>query len=268
MAFNCGHDRRGRTHHSDGRPYPDDFRELGKAFHNGKRSRGNPWKSATVDVGGYLVPRYYSDELPRTRQETELTAGAPVVSIGDLVSSEILAIRKGNEVGSDAYGTGNVPFVRTSDISNFEISADPTKSVSEEVFAKYEPQQKLKPGDVLMVVDGRYRIGATALITKRNARCIVQSHLRIMSVLQPSELDPYALLFALSLPSIRLRIRDLVFIQSTLGTLGKRLLALKIPILCGKGPWLQRLNHFRNLLVKRDASLAELKTIDESAYDL
>ena len=96
VAFNCGHDRRGRTHYSDGRPYPDDFRELGKAFHNGKRSRGNPWKSATVDVGGYLVPRYYSDELPRTRQETELTAGAPVVSIGDLVSSEILAIRKGS----------------------------------------------------------------------------------------------------------------------------------------------------------------------------
>ena len=268
VAFHCGHDRRGRTHYSDGRPYPDDFRELGKTFHNRKRSGGNPWKSATVEVGGYLVPRYYSEELPRTRQEADLTAGATVVSIGDLVSSAILAIRKGNEVGSDAYGTGNVPFVRTSDISNFEISSDPTKSVSEEVFAKYEPQQKLRPGDVLMVVDGRYRIGATALLTKRNARCIVQSHLRIMSVLQPSELDPYALLFALNLPSVRLRIRDLVFIQSTLGTLGKRLLVLKIPILRGKGPWRQRLKRFRDLLVKRDALLAELKTIDESAYDL
>ena len=52
------------------------------------------------------------------------------------------------------------------------------------------------------------------------------------------------------------------------GLLGKRLLALKIPILRGKGPWLQRLNHFRNLLVKRDAFLAELKTIDETVYEL
>ena len=268
VASHCGHDRRGRTHYSDGRPYPDDLRRLGKAFHNRKRSGGNPWHLATVEVGGYLVPRYYSKELPVARQEAELTAGATIVSIGDLVSSAVLAIRKGNEVGSDAYGTGNVPFVRTSDISNFEISSDPTKSVSEEVFAKYEPQQKLRPGDVLMVVDGRYRIGATALLTRRNARCIVQSHLRVMSILQPSQLDPYALLFALSLPSVRLRIRNLVFIQSTLGTLGKRLLELKIPILRGKGPWQQRLNRFRDLLVQRDALLAELNEIDDSAYEL
>ena len=89
-----------------------------------------------------------------------------------------------------------------------------------------------------------------------------------MSILQPSQLDPYALLFALSLPSVRLRIRDLVFIQSTLGTLGKRLLGLKIPILRGDGPWRRRLNRFRELLVKRDALLAELKTIDESVYEL
>ena len=139
VAFHCGHDRRGRTHYSDGRPYPDDLREIGKAFHDRKGSSESPWKSATVEVGGYLVPRYYSEDLPLTRQEAELTAGARIVTIGDLVSSAVLAIRKGNEVGSDAYGTGNIPFVRTSDISNFEISSDPTKSVSEEVFAKYGP---------------------------------------------------------------------------------------------------------------------------------
>ena len=42
--------------------------------------------------------------------------------------------------------------------------------------------------------------------------------------LQSDALDPYELLYALNLPSVKMRIRDLIFIQSTLGTLGTRLL--------------------------------------------
>lgn len=32
-----------------------------------------------------------------------------------------------------AYGTGNIPFIRTSDISNWEIKADFKHGVSEEI---------------------------------------------------------------------------------------------------------------------------------------
>lgn len=49
-----------------------------------------------------------------------------------------------------AYGTGDIPFVRTSDIANFEISIDPTKSISQEVYEKYAVEQNLKSGDILM----------------------------------------------------------------------------------------------------------------------
>ncbi len=121
-----------------------------------------------------------------------------------------------------------------------------------------------------MVVDGRYRIGSAAMLTERSARCVVQSHLKILSVLKHEDpLDPYALLFALSLPSVRRRIRDLVFVQSTLGTLGQRIMELEIPLLDGPGPWSDRVSNFKDILERRDALLGELKASSvDDAFEL
>lgn len=250
VALTCGHDRRGRASTHDGRPYPDDFAMLAK--------NDQGWKNVKLRHPDYLVPRYYLDRQ-LSREEQSLTSGAEFVSLGELREQKVISIRKGHEVGSHAYGTGDIPFVRTSDVNNFEISVDPTKAVSEALYEEYAPQQKLRPGDILMVVDGRYRIGATALLTESNARCIAQSHFRIMSIADDRLLDPYELLFALNLPSIKMQLRNLVFVQSTLGTLGNRLLELQIPLLHGDGPWTERISSFRDLLRKRDESLALLK---------
>lgn len=259
VALNCGHDRRGRAYTAQGQPYPDDFVSIAKAYHVDEPTR--EWAQVPLNGSRYLVPRYHFETKPAGANEQQLIAGAPIVSLGELISDKVLSIRKGHEVGSEAYGTGDVPFVRTSDISNFEISTDPTKSVSEEVYELFAPQQKLKVGDVLMVVDGRYRIGATAMLTEHSVRCVVQSHLRILSILKPRVLDPYALIFALGLPSVKLRIRNLVFIQSTLGTLGNRINELKIPVLHGDGPWAERLDKFRTTLLRRGDLLADLKAM-------
>lgn len=250
VALTCGHDRRGRTETQNGSPYPDDFATLSKSI--------NKWKKVQIKQQDYLVPRYYLDrEL--SREEQALTAGAEFLTLGEMRDRKLIAIRKGHEVGSDAYGTGQIPFVRTSDVNNLEISVDPTKAVSDEIYEEYAKLQKLKAGDILMVVDGRYRIGTTALLTASNARCIVQSHFRIISVLDETNLDPYELLFALNLPSMKMQLRNLVFVQSTLGTLGNRLLELQVPVLHGDGPWRERVDSFRDLLKKRDESLALLK---------
>lgn len=250
VALSCGHDRRGRTQAQNGRICPNDFATIS---HDASR-----WTSVDLPCSEYLVPRYYLN-WDLSQEEQTLTEGASFISLGDLRERGAIAIRKGHEVGSDAYGTGDIPFVRTSDVSNFEISVDPTKSVSEDIYAQYAAQQKLRPGDILMAVDGRYRIGATALLTAANVRCVVQSHFRIISVENDLILTPYELLFALSLGSIKAQLRNLVFIQSTLGTLGNRLLELRIPLLHGDGPWAERIMVFAELLQKRDESLAQLR---------
>jgi len=266
-ALARGHDRRGRTHHSDGRPYRNDFHDIGIQYHSARVTDG-PWKSITSLRPDYLVPRYYADERPVTQQELDLVRGAETASLGDLIRHGLLTLRKGHEVGSDTYGSGDVPFVRTSDISNFEISSDPTNSVSEEIYETYGKQQMLSPGDVLVVADGRYRIGMSAILTWRNYRCVIQSHLRILGTPRRDLLDPYELLFALNLPAVRLRIRDLVFVQSTLGTLGNRILELRIPVLSGRGPWRERVDTFRRCLQQREGVLSELQTMTGSEFEI
>lgn len=265
VAVHCGHDRRGRSQNAMGQPLPDDFPGIAASF---RKADGSYWFDADVSSTDYLVPRYYQTPEIEDEFESRITAGAQSATLGELVKAGILTIKKGHEVGSEAYGTGDVPFVRTSDIANFEISSDPTKSVSEEVYQKYAGQQELKAGDILMVVDGRYRIGTAAMLTTSNTKCVAQSHLRIISVKRPDKLSPYALLFALNLPTSKIKLRNLVFIQSTLGTLGQRLLELRIPLLQGDGPWSDRLARFTQALAERDRLLSELASMSATDVEL
>ena len=260
VAIACGHDRRGRSLRSDGSPYPDDFPAIGQALRltGSKQQAVHPWRVLAIGNPYYLVPRYYADGCEDSNEDPQIIEGAEWCTLADLRKNGLVEIRKGHEVGSESYGTGDVPFIRTSDITNLEVSCDPTKSVSEDIYEEYSRQQKLKKGSILMVVDGRYRIGATAILTERSAKCVVQSHLRIIDTLEPKDLDPYSLLFALNLPSVRRRIRGLVFIQSTLGTLGPRLLELRVPLLHANGPWSATVRAFKTNLEQRDRLLGEL----------
>ncbi len=265
VSLRCGHDKRGRSVTPEGVALPNDLRELPADLRAPCPLR---WTAVDALSAHYRVPRYYLRDQALSPAEAELVAGAPTATLGALLADGALTIRKGHEPGSEAYGTGDVPFVRTSDIANFEIRADPTKSVSEEHYRRYAKRQKLKAGDLLLVVDGRYRIGSAALLTENNVRCVIQSHLRCIGVLDTARLSSVGLLLALSLPTVRLRMRSLVFVQSTLGTLGERLLELRLPLLHGPGPWAARLADFERLLRGRDALLAELRGLDAEAPEL
>ena len=256
VAINCGHDRRGRAIKATGEAHADDFPDISATYADINSDR---WRSVDLKSEDYVVPRYHFYKCEKNASEDWLGGSVELISLGDLIKKGLISVRKGHEVGSDAYGTGDIPFIRTSDISNFEVSSDPTKSVSEKVYEQYAASQNLQPGDILMVVDGRYRIGTTAILDEHSALCVAQSHLRIISVLDKDKLDPYALLYAINLPSVKLRLRGLVFIQSTLGTLGSRLMELKIPLLVGNGPWSERISQFKATLQGRSKLLSEMK---------
>ena len=268
-ALRCGHDRRGKTVTASGEPYPDDFGPLAEQYPD-RAAGGTGWTAVDLTGRTYLVPRYFEHPSPRSADEQALLAGAEWATLGELRDRGLIHVRKGREPGSEAYGTGDIPFIRTSDISNFEVSTDPTKSVSAAVYEEHRAAIDLRVGDVLIVVDGRYRIGTCGMVTQRNVRSLVQSHIRVVTVRpEAGVLDPFAFMFALTLPSVRLRIRDLVFVQSTLGTLGKRLFELEIPLLGGDGPWTGRVREFERVTTQRDLLLAQLEAATQGeSFDL
>jgi type I restriction enzyme M protein len=266
VALTCGHDRRGRTTTENRAKYPDDFPLIASSFKDKENS--DIWSICEITNPYYWVPRYYDATTDKLLQIESAKLDASIATFGDLIKAGYLVVGKGNEVGAEAYGTGDIPFIRTSDISNWEVSIDPTKSVSESVYKKYASRQKLKPNDILLVVDGRYRIGRTAILQSHNVRSVVQSHLFIISVTKQAPFGAYEFLYMMNSPIVLRQMRNLTFIQSTLGSIGKRLNRLRIPIPKQTSEWVEKINNFEDLIRKRALILSHLQEIQTPEPEL
>lgn len=258
IAKHCGHNKRGSFVEANGVKIQNDFKLLSDSYHNGMKN----WLHGIMKDPYYLVPRYCIQSIENQFSDTNFDL-KEFCSIGDLIGKKYLQIKKGNEVGSAAYGTGSIPFIRTSDITNLEINTDPTKSVSIEYFEKYKKIQNIKFGDILFVSDGRYRIGRSAIILDENAECVIQSHLKIIKILDDSMLSPFELLYLLNHQFVKQQISNLIFIQSTLGSVGNRLKEIKLPIPIKNDKWSQVIDDFTNVLVERNRLLKRLQKYQE-----
>jgi len=175
-----------------------------------------------------LVPKYYDPELQMYLQT--LTQTHTLLRIGDLIQDGVLNITTGVEVGKMAYGTGPIPFIRTSDISNWELKIDPKQGVSEELYNSLRAKLDVRPGDILMVRDGTYLIGTSAMVTESDTRILFQSHIYKIRVVKPDTLTPWLLFACLNSPIVKRQIRAKQFTQDIIDTLGNRILEILIPI--------------------------------------
>jgi len=90
---------------------------------------------------------------------------------------------------------GSIPFIRTSDISNWEMKSDPKHGVSREIYESLAKKQDVRAGDLLMVKDGTYLIGTCAIVTEADKEILYQSHLYKIRVNDNGYgLNPYLLL--------------------------------------------------------------------------
>jgi type I restriction enzyme M protein len=179
-------------------------------------------------VDDVLAPRYYNPEVASEMSLLHSTHDS--IKVGDLIASGQIELATGDEVGKLAYGTGPVPFVRTSDISTWEIKVDPKHGLSEEVYQKYARKQDVQEGDILMVRDGTYLIGTCAYITKYDTKIVYQSHIYKLRIRDHSQLSPYLLLAALSSVPVQQQIKAKRFTQDIIDSLGNRIHELVLPI--------------------------------------
>jgi type I restriction enzyme M protein len=248
IAENVGHDKNGKPSykidpagtilkHQNGAPIlNDDFPEIinrFQIFHRVKNldhSRlGFSFPSSSIR-NNILIPEYYDPEIEKLLSQLEFTGKYQLMSIENLILDGVIEIRRGHEIGSKFYGTGSIPFVRTSDLINWEINIDPKKQVSEEVYLQYKDKQEIREGDILFVSDGTFLIGKSAMVTREDTRIIIQSHLKKIRVLMKNLLDEFILLWALNTEIVQKQVKAKTFVQSTISTLGERLTELILPI--------------------------------------
>ena len=232
----CGHDSRGnptlRQMPGGIEELLDDLPLIARRFQDwrsGRKVTGHlGFELPQMDiVDTTLVPRYYNPEVMN-----EIDGMGPdynFVTLGTLVTAGVVELRTGVEVGKMAYGTGDIPFVRTSDLSNWEIKADPKQAVSEEIYEEHKSRCDIKVDDILFVKDGTYLIGTSVMVTKWDLPMLYQSHIYRLRVRRPEEASPWLLFALLNSPVVRRQVRAKQFTQDIIDTIGNRILELALP---------------------------------------
>ena len=225
----CGHDSRARAIPHNDLPA---IRENYSAFEAGKLKTVSTLGFAVPQeevISNVLCPRYYDPLM--SAEINALKETHTLASFKKLMDQGILSVSTGDELGKLAYGTGKIPFIRTSDISNWELKADPKHGVSRQIFENHQKKQDVQVGDILMVRDGTYLIGTCAIITEHDKEVVYQSHLYKIRVGKNSlGLNPYLLLAILSSPVVLRQIKAKQFTMDIIDSLGDRLYELMLPI--------------------------------------
>ena len=178
--------------------------------------------------GHVFIPKHYNPEIIARLDDLRRTH--ELVTLGELIRRRHIQIATGDEIGKMAYGTGPIPFIRTSDISNWEIKADPKQGVSEVIYQQYERKQDVQSGDLLFVRDGTYLIGASCLVTQADSEILYQSHILKFRVAADALVSGPLLLALLSSPIVRRQIRAKQFTADIIDTIGNRYNELVLPL--------------------------------------
>ena len=178
------------------------------------------------------IPRYYDPEV--LNRIEKMKENYIFYSIDKMIKNKWIMVSTGCEPGKMAYGTGDISFVRTSDINNWELKLDPTKSVSNYFYEKYIRKNKIvKNGDIFIVRDGTYRVGTSGIVTQtdiiNNKMLFAQGLLKIR-VLSIAPFDSYYFIAALNHPVVESQMRCKQFTRDVIDTLGNRYKEILIPI--------------------------------------
>ncbi|MEE9376547.1 MAG: N-6 DNA methylase [Candidatus Lokiarchaeia archaeon] len=184
-----------------------------------------------------FIPIYYTG-VERTLKMLASDKEFILLTIKDLLDKNIIYSNKGgylprgDEIGSRVYGLGDIPFIRTSELNNWEINLNSYKKTSDEVYDQYKIKQNIEVGDILLVKDGGPNlIGKTAYITELDTKIIIQSHIFQIKPLKNEEnIDSYLLLYLFNLDVVQKQIQAITFVQGTIATIGNRIMEIVLPI--------------------------------------
>lgn len=172
------------------------YQKLGIDFSNIKKENAFSVNLSNFKFADLWTPKYsyplYINILKTIKRKWK------TIQIG-----EIATIKNGDEVGSDNYNSyldkkdSDIPFIRTSDLINYEVDQFPDFYIPKEIYEKLN--QDIRAGDVLFTKDGK--IGMTAMITEFDKIIIASglSRLRLNNEAKKYNLSPEYLFLVLSL---------------------------------------------------------------------
>ncbi|MXZ02115.1 MAG: hypothetical protein F4Y88_00080 [Chloroflexi bacterium] len=198
-----------------------------------------------------LIPKRYNPALDSTI--SSLSKDYEFVSLGNLVNSGAIEWSTGFEVGKMAYGTGPIPFIRSSDLTNWELKRDPKHSVSEDIWSSTNAKADVEAYDVLLVRDGTYLVGESAMVMPGDVPLLFAGGLYRFRVIDESQCSPFLLLAMFQTDIVRQQIRSRQFTRDIIDTVGKRIFDVLLPFPRDKAIAKEIARETRVAIERRDA---------------
>ena len=184
-------------------------------------------------VHDVYVPRYY---WPQARREIEHAADVTPVSLQRLLDEGLIREWSGHGSPPSEYkGMGEIPYIRVSDIVNWEMYRNPTSGVPRHIYEKIKGRNgvDLEPRDIIFVRRGSYRIGTVAMASPYDKEVLLTREFVVLRVVEPNNdygIDAYYLLYLLSHHTTQLQIAQKVFLDTTLPNIADRWRELLLPV--------------------------------------
>ena len=178
------------------------------------------------------VPRYYWNNPNQILKQPE---GVEPLRVSKLLEEGVIEAYKGHgSPESDYKGQGDIPYIRVSDIVNWELYRNPTTYVPRHVFDRIRGKNGvvLQPEDVVFVRRGSYRIGTVAMASPFDREVLLTGELVVLRIKQEVNdygIDPYYLIYLLSHSYTQNQIYQKVFIETTLPNISDRWQELELP---------------------------------------
>lgn len=188
-------------------------------------------KSLEVSVA---VPAYYDDRHDQELSDFLTQDGFEDFeprTIGDLADAQLLILRNGHGSPSADMRTGDVPYIKVSDIRAGQININPSNRVPEVVARQHWKGQDsgLEPFDLITPIRTSKNIGEFAVLMPGQERVVLTKEVLVVRAHPESSVDNFFLLWALSLNVVRDQWKRLVFMQTNREDVGRRYREIKIP---------------------------------------
>jgi type I restriction enzyme M protein len=178
-----------------------------------------------------LAPTYYDERYNdpiRNLLEAENLKG---ITIGELMSKGHIQVRGGHGSPGNDQRSGHIPYVKVSDIRGLRINTNPTNLVSESVAHRFWRGDKsgLNAWDLITPNRASSNIGEFAILLPGEEQVVLTKEVFVVRVLKQDLVDPFYLLWALSLKAVRDQWRRITLMQTNREDCGQRYREIILP---------------------------------------
>lgn len=242
---------------------------------NEKKNKKYTFKtpSSVAKENGIYVPRYYWQTRDKEVKEIAKKENLELITIQKLIDEGVIAYFDGHgSPQAENKGRGDIPYIRVSDIVNWEIYKDPTSKIPENVYEEFlTPKKIIKEGDILYVRRGSYRIGGVAMVSPFDTKVLLTREILVLrgnNKNNPYNIDPYYLLYLLSHRLVAMQTFNKVLIETTLPNIADRWKELGLPIHKDKDKRLEISERMKSVIKSKWEAIEKIEKLKNDLGDL